>query len=77
MPYKLVTIIVSIGGLILTAVLTLAGLILAQARSTRTEVQGIRSGSLSLPPLSVPKNRRRQLLQITTTTYLTWWVNIA
>lgn len=40
---QLLTIIVSLGGLILTVGIALAGFILAQARTTRSELQDIRN----------------------------------
>ena len=42
MPYELITIIGSIGGLVLTATVALAGLILAQSRAIRSELGELR-----------------------------------
>lgn len=42
MPYELITIIGSIGGLILTATVALAGLILTQSRAIRSELGELR-----------------------------------
>ena len=42
MPYELITIIGSIGGLILTAAVALAGLILTQLRAIRSELGELR-----------------------------------
>ena len=42
MPYELITIIGTIGGLILTATVALAGLILTQSRAIRSELGELR-----------------------------------
>ena len=42
MPYELITIIGSIGGLILTAIIALGGLILTQSRAIRSGLSEIR-----------------------------------